>query len=153
MASLRPALLTCNTQPCYCGLKGYCTRIYTNWKYINTFLFSLSALFLVSEGGLTQPQTTHWPAYMSKLECLALAVILQMLVTSHPTLSLPVFACLTSYISEPVEFAAASSPSKVGGPSQLPHLPFSEMGLSAPLHYFWFNLPHWLLFSAHSWWR
>lgn len=102
----------------------------------NTFLFPLPALFLVYKVGLTQPQTIHWPAYKSKLECPALEVTLQLLIASHPTQSLSVFACLTSYISKPVAFAAASSPSKVGGPSQFPQLPFSEMCLSAPLHYF-----------------
>lgn len=79
----------------------------------NTFLFSLPALFPVYKVGLTQPQTIHCPAYKSKLECLALEVTLRMLIASHSTQSLSVFACLTSYISKPVELAAASSPSKV----------------------------------------
>lgn len=79
----------------------------------NTFLFPLPALFLVYKVGLTQPQTIHWPAYKSKLECLALEVTLQMLIASHPTQSLSVFACLTSYISKPVRWLRPQVPPRL----------------------------------------
>lgn len=55
MASLTPALLTYNTQPCYCGLKGYCTRIYTNWKYIFVFVIC----FISGLRRWTDPATNH----------------------------------------------------------------------------------------------
>ena len=52
-------------------------------------LFLLSALSLVLQVGLTQPQITQWPVDESELERLTLKVVIKMLPASRPTRPLP----------------------------------------------------------------
>lgn len=120
----------------------------SKWKILFVFvIYSLSGPL-----NWTIPATNHTVASIQEQRGrLTLEVIMKMLTTSHSTWSSTwswsLLVHLISSLQNCSKLDASSSPKGLGSPSWHLHLPFSETGISAPLHSFWFNLPHWLLYS------